>query len=278
VRREIYNYQPQSHLEHIESLERYLQVASHLVPHGSDLARPTIRHPDLQPNNVFVSSSLEITGLIDWQHCSILPLFLQCGIPDSLQNYGDVVSESLQTPELPSNFDELDEKEQFEQVKLLRKRQLHYFYIERTAKLNLIHYDALTQDFDTLRRKLFCHASDPLEGDNVTLKTDLIELTRNWSRIVQADGDCPIAYSQEESDNCLRLSDAQVEADQQLQACKDVVGVGPDGWVPREQYEGAKQRERKLKADALEAAESVAERMVVGENWIFDDFDEEEYM
>ncbi|WEW59933.1 hypothetical protein PRK78_005415 [Emydomyces testavorans] len=279
LRREIYNYQPQSHLEHIENLEKYLQIASHLVPpHGSDLARPTIRHPDLQSNNVFVADDLEITGLIDWQHCSILPLFLQCGIPDSFQNYGDVVSESLQTPELPCNFDKLNEREQFEQVELLRKRQLHYFYVSQSAKLNPMHYAALTHDFGTLRRKLFCHASDPWEGDNITLKMDLIELTRNWSRIVGVDEDCPITYSQEESDNCLRLYNAQVEADEQFQACRDIIGVGPEGWVPSEQYGEAKQREQKLKADALEAAESDAERATVCENWIFDDFDEEEYM
>jgi hypothetical protein len=57
-----------------------------------------------------------------------------------------------------------------------------------------------------------------------------------------------------------------------------VVGVGPQGWVPCEQFEDAKLREQKLKADALEAAESDAERETVRENWIFDDFNEEEYM
>jgi hypothetical protein len=226
---------------------------------------------------VFVSDNLEITGVIDWQHCSILPLFLQCGIPASFQNYGDVVSESLQIPELPPNFDELDERERFEQVLLLRKRQLHHFYVTRTAKLNPVHHGALTHGYSILRRKLFCHASDPWEGDIVTLKTDLIELTRTWPKIVQFEGGCPIAYSQEASDDCLRLCNAQVEADEQFQTCRDVVGVGPEGWVPCEQFEEAKLREQKLKADALEAAESDAERDTVRENWFFDDFDEEEY-
>jgi CRISPR/Cas system CSM-associated protein Csm2 small subunit len=98
---------------------------------------------------------------------------LQCGIPESLQNYGDEISESLQLPTLPNNFDELEEIEQFQQAELLRRRQLHYFYVKLTAERNPEHYEALTLDFSTLRRRLFDHAGDPWEGDNVTLTADL---------------------------------------------------------------------------------------------------------
>ncbi|KAF2083964.1 hypothetical protein K490DRAFT_76144 [Saccharata proteae CBS 121410] len=286
LRREIYNYQKQSPLEHLDSLDKYLRVAPYLIPNQEEaLTRPTLRHPDLQPNNVFVSDKLEITGLIDWQHCAILPLFLQCGIPSSLQNYGDSISESLTTPELPPKFDELSESKQFEQVLLLRRRQLHYFYVAMTAKLNPRHYDALASDLSMLRRKLFDHSSYPWEGDNVTLKADLVHLMKNWSNIAAAEpstsGDarasCPISFSEDEVIEYERLNAAQIEADEQLQACRDVIGTGPEGWVPLEQYEEAKQRERKLKADALEAAESEEERARLSEHWIFDDFDEGEY-
>jgi len=76
IRRELVDYQQQSHLSHLENLKRYLCVAADLVPSkANDVLKPTIKHPDLQPNNIFVSKSLEITGLIDWQHCSVLPLF-----------------------------------------------------------------------------------------------------------------------------------------------------------------------------------------------------------
>lgn len=286
LRREIYNYQKQSPLDHLNSLDRYLRITPHLIPHNNKtLTRSTLRHPDLQPNNVFVSDKLEITGLIDWQHCAILPLFLQCGIPNSLQNYGDAISESLTTPDLPPDFDELSESRQFEQVVLLRRRQLHYFYVAMTAKLNPTHYDALAYDFSMLRRKLFDHASYPWEGDNVTLKADLISLMENWSSIAAPElsprddsrAPCPISFPEDEVIECKRLNAAHIEADEQLQACRDVIGIGPEGWVPLEQYEETKQREIKLKADALEAAESEEERARLSEHWIFDDFDEEEY-
>jgi hypothetical protein len=193
---------------------------------------------------------------------------------------------TLTTPELPPSFDELSDSEKFQEVLLLRRRQLHYFYVATTAKLNPAHYDVLTENFSTLRRKLFDHASYPWEGDSVTLKADLIQLTRNWTDVVTSKSStsdnatipCPIAFSEDEVTECLRLHTAHIEADEQLQACRDVIGIGTEGWVPVEQYDEIKQRESKLKADALEAAESEEERQKLIEHWIFDDFDEEEYL
>ncbi|KAF2622106.1 hypothetical protein BU25DRAFT_352810, partial [Macroventuria anomochaeta] len=286
LRQELYNYRKVSPSEHLRFLDKYLQAVPHIIPKGdATLTRPTLRHPDLQPNNVFVSDDLSITGLIDWQHCALLPLFLQCGIPNSLQNYGDSITESLTPPELPHNFDELSENKQFEQVMLLRRRQLHYFYVAATAKLNPMHYDALTHGFSTLRRKLFDHASSPWEGDNITLKADLVELGQNWPNITasnlstndDASPLCPISFSKDDVKDCLHMNAAQIEADEQLQACRDAIGIGHEGWVPLDQYNEVKQRASKLKADALEAAGSEQERLMLHEHWIFDDFDEDEY-
>jgi hypothetical protein len=56
------------------TLEKYLQVTPHIIllgPIGPTLQRPTLRHPDLQPNTIFVSKDLEITGVIDWERGSI---------------------------------------------------------------------------------------------------------------------------------------------------------------------------------------------------------------
>ncbi|KAL1878406.1 hypothetical protein Plec18167_004478 [Paecilomyces lecythidis] len=285
--REIYNYEKQSHLKHLDNLENYLKAASSIIPDDKEaLARPTIRHPDLNPVNIFLSDDLDITAVIDWQHCAILPLFLQCGIPDSIQNYGDDISENLEIPKLSRDFDELSEDEQSHELELFRKRQLHYFYVQTTRKLNPLHYDALTHQFSGLRHKLFRHTSDPWEGDNITLKADLIQLTRCWSDIIHAgqrgseseNKICPINYSEEDARECLRLSEAQSQADEQYEICKQIIGVACEGWVPADRYDEARKREIKLKADALDAAESEEERETVSRNWIFDDFDESEYM
>ncbi|KAB8259430.1 kinase-like domain-containing protein [Aspergillus pseudonomiae] len=244
LRRDTYNYQPQSHLDYIGTLKQYLQIATNLIPHGnSTLHCPVLRHPDLQPNNIFVSDELEISGLIDWQHRTILPLFLQCAIPDSLQNYGD-------------------------DAELFRKRQLHYLYVKMTSELNPEHYNALAYNFSVLRRRILHYASDPWEGDNVTLKSNLIALSRKWVDINGGNtSPCPLMYSDTESNECLRLAHAQAEADEQLKICQDLIG-----------YEGATARERTLKRDALNAAETAEERTRIQENWIFDDLCEDDYM
>ena len=263
----------------------YLRIAPDLVPkHDDDLTRPSIRHPDLQPNNVFVSQDLEITGLIDWQHCAILPLFLQAGFPGSLQNYDDAVSESLENPRLPADFDEQDEAEQLKQVLVLRKRQLHYNYVKETMRLCPSHDKALVDSPCILRRKLFRHASEPWEGDSVALKTDLVELTKQWPALVSPTPDpsqpkkCPIEFSTQEASEALRLAAAMEAADSTFQSCLEIVGVGPEGWVPAEQYADARRCEEKLKADTLEDAESEEERRQMVEHWIFSDFDETEYL
>ncbi|KAL4896711.1 kinase-like protein [Aspergillus ambiguus] len=280
LRRELYNYQSQSHLEHITSLQKYVQIAPHLLPDSDPaLHRPTIRHPDLQPNSIFISDNLEIEGIIDWQHNAILPLFLQCGILESLQNYGDEISESLQIPGLPKDFAESGEVERLQQAELLRRRQLHYVYVKTTEILNPDHYHALTYEFSTLRRRLFQHSGDPWEGDNVTLKADLVALSRFWKELnPDAKTPCPVSFPDNEVAECLRLEHAQLEADEQFQACKEAIGVGNEGWVPIAHYDDAKERERKLKADALDAAETEEERQALLNNWLFDDFSEEEYV
>lgn len=86
-----------------------------MVPQADELNIPTIRHPDLSPTNIFVSDTGEITGVIDWEHTVILPIFLQAKIPKHFQNNGDEDSENFRQPRAPSNFDTLTESEKEEE-------------------------------------------------------------------------------------------------------------------------------------------------------------------
>lgn len=167
---------------------------------------------------------------------------------------------------------------------LLRKRQLHVFYIAATEKFNPIHYNALAYDFSVLRRKLFEHASVPWEGDNITFKADLIKLSQSWSGIITSSSNdakqppsCPIQFSTDEIKQSLHMHVEQLDSDEKLQACKDAIGMGSEGWVPIEEYENALQRTRLVKAGMLEAAEEEEDRRMIEKHWMFDDFDEGEY-
>ena len=205
------------------------------------------------------------------------------GIPGTLQNYGDEVSESLEEPRLPSDFDEQNDTEQLKQVLLLRKRQLHYTYVKETLRLNPAHGEVLNDTSSILRRKLFRHASEPWEGDSISLKADLVELTRQWSKLVPSSTStthtkCPIGFSEKEAVESLNLARAMEAAVSQCQDCLELVGVGNEGGVPVEQYADARRRERQLKEDTLMEAESEEERRQICDHWIFDDFDETVYL
>lgn len=142
---------------------------------------------------------------------------------------------------------------------LLHRRQAYYFYVAGTERFNPTHYEALSHDFSIIRRKVFDHASSPWEGDNVTLKADLVHLVRNWGAVTafgsSTDGHtrqlCPISFSEEELTECSHLNTEQIDSDENTEAARNAIGVESGGWVPLEQYDEVKERGRILKAHAL---------------------------
>ena len=286
VRREAYKYQEQPPSDHIKNLDRYLLIASSLIPRNPALGHFRIRHPDLQLSNIIVSrspdSNLHVIGLIDWQHTSILPLFLHAGIPQQLQNDDDIGSQSMTRPSLPEKLDDLDETKQSGKMELYRRRFVHYHYVKNTEEYNELHYAALTYPMGVLRRRLFCHASDPWEGETLALKVALIQATKNWKTLTGGAPQCPVVFEPDDVRETMKLDAEQQNrkgVDEAREVCQHVIGFGPEGWVPVEHYEEAMALSRKLKEDdGLAAAESEEERARVAAHWPLDDMDEEEYM
>jgi hypothetical protein len=282
MRRRVYKYQEQPPSDHIENLDRYLRIASALIPRDPALAHFRIRHPDLQPSNIIVSrspdSNLRVVGLIDWQHTSILPLFLLAGIPERLQNYDDIGWQSMTRPSLPEKLGDLDETQQSGEMELYRRRLVHYHYLKSTAEFNELHFAALTDPKDMFRRSLSRRASDPWEGETLALKVALIQGTNNWETLTGGGRPCPVAFHPDDVCETMKLDAEQREADEIPEALQNLIGYGPEGWVPVEHHEEAMARSKKLKEDALAAAGSDEEWAQVMAHWPLDDMDEEEYM
>lgn len=281
--RDITDFKKSEPQEYIQSLENYMQVAAHLVPKEEWLCKPTLRHPDLNPNNIFVSDDFEILGIIDWQHSKALPIFLHAGIPGPFQNYGDSESEDLVKPQLPADLDEMDEDDREEEAEQYRRRHVHFCYVGATATKNECHFDALMHEGGLFRRKIFEHAGEPWEGNSIPLKADLIRLTRHWSDLVAGDTpqdgllpSCPLTFEEEESEKVLQGALEQEEADGQLEIVRNAVGVGIDGWVSNDGYDEAVAVAARMKAEALDNAEDDSEREIIMKYWLFDDFDEKE--
>ena len=236
VRREGYKYQEQPPSDHIENLDRYFLIASSLIPRNPALGHFRIRHPDLQPSNIIVSTSpdsnLQVVGLIDWQHTSILPLFLLTGIPQQLQNYADIGSQSMASPSLPEKLDDLDETQKSKEMELYRCRLVHNHYVKNTEECNELHYAALTDPVGVLRRRLFCHASDLWEGETLALKVALIQATKDWKTLTEGGPPCPVVFDPNDVYETMKLDAEQKEADESLEACRDVIGFGRRAGCP----------------------------------------------
>jgi hypothetical protein len=229
--REFYGHQEVDPQVQVDSLRDYLKVAPHIIPENSELCKPTIRHPDLSPNNIFVSESGDITGVIDWQHSTILPMFLQAKIPKHFQNYGDDDSENFRRPELPTNFDFLEESEKATELELYRRRQLHYFYLGFTSTNNKPHFHAMGKHDLIVRNRLYDTAGRPWEGDNTSLKAELVQTSTYWPDIATSamkESDFPVQYPDADVTNCLNIDAKQKMADAQMQQLRDFIGVNID--------------------------------------------------
>ena len=281
MRREAYRYREQLPSDHIENLKRYRLISPSIIPRNQALGRFCIRHPDLQQGNIIISRSSDstwhIAGLLDWQHTPILPLFLLAGIPGPLQNYNDPISQSMTPPSLQENLDYLDGPEQSRAKELYHRRLVHYHYVKNTEEHNKLHYMALTDPMGVLRRRLFCHASDPWEGETLALKVALIKAAKNWETLTGGGMPCPIAFDAEDMRETMKLDEVQRGRDETFEALQNLVGFGPEGWVPTEHYELAIAYSKQLKEDALAQATSVEERDEIVTHWPLDDMDESIY-
>lgn len=281
-RRESYEYKEQPPSDHIKNLERYLLIASSLVPKNPALHSFRIRHPDLQPSNIIVSSSdsdqLKIVGLLDWQHASILPAFLLANIPGRLENWDDPVSQALIPPSLPANMDELDESEQGHALGLYHRRLVHFHYVKNTEKYNKLHYDALSDLVSMFIHRLFDQAGAPWEGETHALKTTLIEATEIWGRLTGEGIPCPIAFDPEDLRQTKELSTRLQLADENFEGCRGMIEFETETWVSNEHYATAVALAELLKLRVLTQIPEKEVRAQVEAYWFLNDMDEKDYM
>jgi hypothetical protein len=281
--RELCNFELQQPQHHAELLSDYLKLAPGLAINDDHrFARPTLRHPDLSPSNVLVNEEYDIVGLIDWQHTVILPLALCAGIPKHYQNWGDLVSETLERPEtkLPDDFDTLDEDAQNEARETMRKRLVHFYYGALTLKLSGDHFDALRDENVMLRAKLYDRAAAPWEGNSLNLEHILIEVLRRWPLPIDREDpasnqnalEAPVQYDDQQIDACLKAIELQEEKEQELEEMREVIGIDSQGWVPNDdRLNHARQMREMIKQGLLKESTTEKERIAIRDHFSFDD-------
>lgn len=257
----------------IHHLQNYLKVAPYLVPEAKELTVPTIRHPDLSPSNILVSESGDITGLIDWQYTTVLPLFLQAKIPKHFQNYGDDDSENFRPPKLADHFVDMSSSEKEAEMEIYRRRQVHYFYLGCTSQLNKAHFNAMKKHSLVLRHQLYDVATRPWEGDNTSLQAQLIQTIARWTEVSSSKDSPPIHYSSAEVEECLDRAAKQRDVDEKMQRLREYIGVNIDGVVLKEEFESARERAALIKEELMNGA-STEEKREFEEHWPFQDHEE----
>ena len=123
---------------------------------------------------------------------------------------------------------------------------------------------------DVLRRRLFEHEGNPWEGETIVLKVDLTEATKSWETLTEGGAPCPVAFDDADVRKTMALDATRRDADNSMQGAQNIIGSGSEGWVPRDHYERAMARTKKLKEDILAATRSVEERAEVEAHWPFD--------
>jgi hypothetical protein len=288
-RRDCYNNEKQEPSDHANNLRRYLLLAPSLVPDDDSLTAFCIRHPDLNLENVKVSrdsSGLQIRSVLDWQHAAVLPLFLHAGMPYDIQNEEDEVSRRMTKPKLPDDFDELSQDEQRLEKNLLRRRLIHYDYVLSTAVYNRVHHKGLVYPFGNFCRRIFNYATAPWEGETIKLQLALIEMVVGWERFAKDDAPCPVVFTPDEIDAAVKLGKELEAADENERTLRNLVGYGPETWVPAAEYEkamatGQAMKQKMLEVDSEDEMMTDEKRALIVACWPLEDMDEvefEEYM
>ncbi|PYH32967.1 uncharacterized protein BO87DRAFT_407623 [Aspergillus neoniger CBS 115656] len=204
---------PENPNEYLALLQRYLDIAPHLVPNQPCSEYDninTLSHPDLHLDNIFIDREThQITSIIDWQLAAITPSFLQHPHPQMLEL------------SLSPGSDEQRGRE---------KELLEYYYkvtekdpylSTRVTPINLISG---------------CWERE----DTFSLRESLIKVAAYWDQLRQDDTPCPVDFDVDELAEHERereLIEGLSNIVQQLEE-EGLIPIG--GMVRPEEYEHAK--------------------------------------
>ncbi|KAI1947402.1 hypothetical protein LOZ57_003128 [Ophidiomyces ophidiicola] len=265
---------------YIDLLEKYLLLAPYLLPQdpNSPLNQPTLRHPDLNPGNIFVSDTCEVSCLIDWQYTAILPLLLVSGNPPMFDNPDDEPPKNFDKPSLPPDYENLRADERSQADELHRRRMLFWLYMIFNGKDNKPHLDALRHPLAMPRQHLVERAGHQWTGNTVTLKGAVLRVVMNWDLILGRKAGtvkCPVSFDEKEQEEFFETEDKWFKANILVEYWRSLLdNVSQDGWVRNESYDKVAATNQKLKKEWYAEAEDDDDRLCVEQHWPFQDHEE----
>ncbi|KAE8350091.1 kinase-like domain-containing protein [Aspergillus coremiiformis] len=262
--------------DYVELLHKYLALAPYLLPRdrGHPLNRPTLRHPDLNANNIFISASGAISCIIDWQHATVLPRLLVAGYPRAFENPDHEEPPNLKEPSPPADYEALSSEARVEATELYRRRLLSHYYRIFNGGLNKPHLAALRDPLLYPRQHLVDRAGRQWRGNLITLKGALVRMVEYWPHLPETKGlRCPVQFSDAEREEFAGQEELWFQLNAAVNLWRDEIGgVSEDGWISNELYEDACRKVAELKASLIAIDEEDKEDIALLEKgWPFRD-------
>ncbi|KAK2810959.1 hypothetical protein FQN50_002550 [Emmonsiellopsis sp. PD_5] len=243
--------------KHLSLLKTAQAIFPNLITHPSihSNSTPTLFHPDLHKRNIFVLSKdnpTTITGFIDWQSTSIEPAFEYAhDVPDFAR--------------IPAESESDGTSEEYAEIS---PRHLAYEVGWAIFAPRL----GATRHIDERLLRPFSYAHRTWRDGFVPFTTELLRLREGWEELgFQKSSPCPIpALSAEEE----AVYKEQLEVyEKMVEFWRDMsgeLGVGGDGWVGVERWEGVRRAHARLFEMVMGNMEDERDREDLRRMWPFD--------
>ncbi|KAK2766152.1 hypothetical protein FQN54_007668 [Arachnomyces sp. PD_36] len=257
-------------------LDRYLKLTPAMIPPRTveDTHAPTLWHPDLHLDNVFVDpGSRQITQIIDWQSAAVMPLYHQSGIPRMFKHPGGV-SNNWDFPELPDNYDSLDQAERDRLGHERESKTCHKYYAAETKDANPRHWAALQLENLALRTEPSRLALNVWEDHDVFfLRRALLSITEQWQHLCPGSGPCPISFAKDELEAHAAEEESMGNVAEILRLFRDNWDLPPDGMVDPALFDEIRSAVAELRDAFIANGDDEAERELFSKLWPYKDTD-----
>ncbi|KAK2841602.1 hypothetical protein FQN49_006094 [Arthroderma sp. PD_2] len=246
--------------KYISLLQRYQTLASSLLPKdkSSPLNQPTLRHPDLNPNNILVSpDTCAVSCIIDWQHTVIEPRLLAAGYPPAFENPETDEPRGVEEPQLPSDYVTLSSEEKAEADELYRRQLLSHYYHIFNGAFNKSHLHALQDPLINPRKHLVDRAGRQWTGNLMTLSGAIARMLEYWPLLPDTkDIVCPVKLEPSELKELEANETMWFGLNTLMNHWREKIGgISEDGWVASNRYDEAVKKTKELKDSLVAAAE-----------------------
>jgi hypothetical protein len=268
--------EPELPEEVLDLIDWYLQLTPAMVPPlGTDGTHsPTLWHPDLHLDNVFVDpESKQITRIIDWQSAAVMPLYYQCGVPRMFQHPG-TVADGWALSKLPEDYDSLDQSEKAKIDSDRKSEACHKYYEAETKSKNPRHWAALQLENADMRIEPSRLVINVWEDHDVFfLRRALLSIVEQWQDLCPGSDICPVSFTEQELAVHAAEEESMSNVGEILRLFRENWGLPSDGMVDPTDYDRIRIAVAELRDSFIEDADNDAEKELFARLWPYQDAD-----